>query len=93
MKYQTSSMPGQPLKTEPRNVLPDNHKAFNLQTSSTPVLKLQTEPSTVKYGAGTPQGTFQTSADTVKLNKTPMSGWQSWDTPVSDRTIAQKKNY
>jgi len=82
-----------PLKSDPRNILHDPGKSFNPQSTSTKV-PLQSEPSTVKYGAGTPDGIRQmNSAETVKLNQKPMSGWQSYDTPMSDRTITQKKNF
>lgn len=93
MKYQTTSMKPVPMKTEPRNVLPDNHKPFNLQTTSNPVLNLQTAPSTVKYGAGTPHGTFQSSGDKVKLGTKPMLGYQSADTPMSNRAVESKKSF
>ena len=93
MKYQTTSMKPVSMKTEPRNVLPDNHKPFNLQTTSSPVLKLQTETSSVKYGAGTPHGTFQTSGDKIKIGTKPILGYQSADTPMSERAVESKKSF
>ena len=93
MKYQSTSMKPVPMKLEPRNVLPDNHKPFNLETSSDPVIKMQTSPSTVKYGAGTPQGVFQSSGDKVQLGTKPMLGYQSYETPMSNRAIESKKSF
>lgn len=93
MKYQTTSMKPVPMKTDPRNVLPDNHKPFSLQTTSNPVLKLATTPNGVKYGASTPNGTFQTSGDKIKIGTKPMLGYQSANTPMSDRAIESKKNF
>ena len=84
--------PTSPLKSEPRNVLPDSGKGFNCQTVGTTV-PLQSEPSTVKYGANTPNGTFQSFGETVPLKHTPISGWQSYDTPMSERTGQSKKSY
>lgn len=93
MKYQTTSMKPVPMKMEPKNVLPDNHKPFNLQTTSTPVIKVQTATSTVKYGAGTPHGTFQSSGDKVTIGTKPMLGFQSADTPMSNRAVESKKSF
>ena len=80
------------LKNEPRNILPDNHDRFNVQMIGDKV-KLQETPSTVKYGASTPNGELQMIGDAHKLSDKPFSGWQSYDTPVSDRTAEQKKGY
>lgn len=82
----------QALKTEPRNVLPDNHKSPNLQTSSTKA-PLKTEANTIKYGAGTPNGEMQITGTQVKLSDKPSLGWQSYTTPMSQRAIDSKKNF
>lgn len=82
----------QPLKDSPRNILPDPGKNYNVQMIGNQV-KLQSEPSTVKYGAGTPDGQRQMVGSQVTLNSKPMSGWQSYPTPPSERTVASKKNF
>ena len=83
----------QPLKQEPRNVLPDNHSKPSSQQMVGATVSLQSQPSTVKFGAGTPNGTLQMVGEQVKMNSKPQSGWTSFDTPPSERTIAQKKNF
>lgn len=93
MKLQMVGMK-QALKTEPRNTLPDNHAkpSGGAQMLGTTV-KLQSEASSVKYGAGTPDGTRQMVGEQVKMSSKPFSGWQSNDTPMSNRNGEQKKIY
>lgn len=79
-------------KSEPRNTLPDNHKSGQSQMIGNTV-PLQTSPSTVKYGAGTSNGTMQMTGEMQKLSTKPFSGWQSDNTGMSERTIEQKKVY
>ena len=38
---------------------------------------------------GTRGGSFQTVGDKVSLGKTPMKGWNSYSTPISERSIFQ----
>ena len=82
----------QSLKSEPRNVLPDFDKSPNLQTGSTKA-PLKKEANTIKYGAGTPNGTMQITGTQVDLGSKPMLGWQSYTTPMSQRAIDSKKNF
>lgn len=77
-------------KSDPRNVLPENHKSGQSQMIGNTV-PLQTSPSTVKYGAGTSHGTVQMIGDTKKLSTKPFSGFG--DAPVSERTNESKKGY
>lgn len=82
----------EPLSNEPRTTLPENNKRPSLEKIGT-ASPLQSSPSTVKYGAGTSSGEFQVIGTPLKLNKTPISGYVSADTPMSDRNLAQKKNF
>ena len=77
-------------KDTPRNVLPDNTKMGQSQIVGETV-KLQTSPSTVKYGAGTSNGTVQMIGEMKKLSTKPISGYG--DAPVSERTNESKKGY
>jgi hypothetical protein len=80
------------LKSDPLNVLPDNHKMGSYEFSGDRI-KLQSEPSSVKYGANTPNGEFQHSGDKIKLQSKAYSGFQNHKTPMSSRAVAQKQNY
>lgn len=82
----------EPLKQEPRNVLPDNHTNPNLQAIGDKI-KLQTSPSTVKYGANTPDGQRQIIGDKIPLKDKPMPGYQSAPTAMSQRAEDSKKGY
>lgn len=82
----------QPLKNEPRNVLPEYHAKPQSQTIGTTV-PLQTSPSNLKYGAGTRSGQFQIIGDKVAMSDTPVLGYQSANTPMSQRAIDSKKSF
>lgn len=79
-------------KETPKSVLPDNHKSGQSQMIGNTV-PLQTSPSTVKYGAGTSNGTMQMTGEMQKLSTKPFSGWQSDNTGMSERTLQMKKGY
>lgn len=79
------------LKTDsPLNYVQDKGRSGMSQMVGNTV-PLQTSPSTVKYGAGTPNGTVQMIGETKKLSTKPISGYG--DAPVSERTIESKKGY
>jgi len=82
----------QKLKTEPRNVLPENNKSPNLQSGSSTV-PLKKEANAIKYGANTPNGTMQLTGTALDLSSKPMLGWQSYTTPMSQRAVDSKKNF
>ena len=82
-----------PLKDSPRNVLPENNDSMSLQTSSLRPKGFSTEPTSVKYGANTPNGMLQTSSDKIKLSNTPALGYESANTPMSNRAVDSKKNF
>ena len=82
----------QNLQNGPGNVLPNNNKAPQLQAIGTKQ-PLDKTPSSVKYGANTPQGKISASGDMIKLNKTPQLGYQSANTPMSNRAVESKKVY
>ena len=83
----------QKLKLEPKNILPENHSQPTQRQMVGATVPLQTSVSTVKYGAGVPDGQRQMVGITVPLKDKPYSGWQSYDTPPSERTVVQKKSY
>lgn len=80
-----------PLKTEPRTMLPESPKAPTIQTIGTKS-PLKESPGPV-YGSGTPDGERQIVGTQIKLNDIPRLGWQSIDTPMSNRAVDSKKNY
>lgn len=83
----------QKLKLEPKNTLPDNRSKPSSSQMLGTTVPIQSNATTVKFGAGTPNGTVQMDiASKVKMSDKPFSGWQSYDTPPSDRTIQQKKS-
>lgn len=82
----------QPVKSEPRNVLPENHVKPQAQTIGTTV-PLQTAPSSEKYGAGVRSGKFQVIGEQIKMSDAPVLGYQSANTPMSQRAIDSKKGY
>lgn len=82
----------QPLKGEPRNVLPENHGKPQAQTIGTTV-PLQTETAGVKYGAGVRSGQFQVIGEQIKMSDAPVLGYQSANTPMSQRAIDSKKAF
>ncbi len=82
----------QPVKSEPRNVLPENHGKPQAQTIGTTV-PLQTTPSNVKYGAGAHSGKFQVIGDQIKMSDAPVLGYQSANTPMSERAVDSKKGF
>jgi len=82
----------QPVKNEPRNVLPENHGKPQAQTIGT-TMPLQTEASSVKYGAGTHSGKFQVIGDKISMSDAPVLGYQSANTPMSQRAIDSKKAF
>lgn len=82
----------EPLKNEPRTTLPENTKSPNLQAIGEKI-KLQTSPSTVKYGANTPNGQLKTAALEIPLKDKPMLGYQSTPTAMSQRAEDSKKGY
>jgi hypothetical protein len=81
-----------PLKNEPKNVLPENHQKPQMQASGDKV-QLQTAPSNVKYGANTPNGKLQLIGDKISMGQSPVLGYQSANTPMSDRAVDSKKGY
>jgi hypothetical protein len=80
------------LSTGPKSMLPENHAKPQMQATSQKA-PLQTSPSDVKYGANTPNGKFQTVADKIKLNMTPQKGYESANTPMSNRAEDASKVY
>lgn len=82
----------QPVKSEPRNVLPENHGKPQAQTIGTTV-PLQTSPSNLKYGAGTRSGQFQVIGEQIKMSDAPVLGYQSANTPMSQRAVDSKKGF
>jgi hypothetical protein len=81
-----------PLKNEPKNVLPENHQKPQMQASGDKA-PLQTTPSNVKYGANTPNGKLQLIGDKISMGQSPVLGYQSANTPMSDRAVDSKKGY
>lgn len=82
----------QSVKTEPRNVLPESHAKPQAQTIGTTV-PLQTTPDASKYGAGTKSGKFQVIGEQIKMSDAPVLGYQSANTPMSERAVASKKGF
>lgn len=82
----------QPVKSEPRNVLPENHGKPQAQTIGT-TMPLQTVASNVKYGAGTRSGQFQVIGEQIKMSDAPVLGYQSANTPMSNRAVDSKKGF
>lgn len=82
----------QPLKSEPRNVLPENHGKPQAQTIGTTV-PLQTAPANVKYGAGVKSGQFQVIGEKIQMSDAPVLGYQSANTPMSQRAVDSKKGF
>lgn len=91
MNLKTTAL-NQPVKTEPRNVLPENHAKPNLQSIGTK-MPLDTAPTAVKYGANTPSGKMEIIGDKIKLNQSVQSGYASGNTPMSNRTDESKKGF
>lgn len=82
----------QPVKTEPRNVLPENHGKPQAEMIGTHV-PLQVETSNIKYGAGTKSGKFQVIGAQIKMSDAPVLGYQSANTPMSERAVDSKKGF
>ena len=82
----------EPLSNGPGNVLPENHAKPQLKTTA---LKspLDTAPTQVTYGANTPNGKIQTSSFKPALNMKPQKGYESANTPMSNRAVDQSKGY
>lgn len=80
------------LKTEPRNVLPEGPKKPQAQAIGT-TMPMQTSPTMAKFGAGVSSGKFQIIGDQIKMSDAPVLGYQSANTPMSERAIASKKNF
>ena len=81
------------LKDSPRTMLPENTKSVDLQTTALKPKGFSTEPTSVKYGANTPNGMLQTSSDKIKVSNTPTLGYESANTPMSNRAVDSKKNF
>jgi hypothetical protein len=81
------------LKDSPRTTLPENTKSVDLQSTSLKPKGFQTEPTSVKYGANTPNGELQTTSLKLKLSNTPSLGYESANTPMSNRAVDSKKNF
>lgn len=82
----------QVLKNEPRNVLPESPVKPKAQMIGT-AIPLQTTPSGEKYGSGTRSGKFQVIGEQIKMSDAPILGYQSANTPMSERTVSSKKSF
>lgn len=82
----------QAVKTEPRNVLPEGNVKPQAQAIGTSI-PLQTAPSSEKYGAGVRGGKFQVIGEQIKMSDAPVLGYQSANTPMSERVISSKKGF
>lgn len=80
------------LSKGPGSMLPENHGKPQAQSIGTKV-PLNTAPADAKYGSGTPNGKMQVIGDAIKLNKTPQKGYDSANTPMSNRAVDQSKGY
>ncbi len=80
----------QAVKTEPQNILLEGYVKPQAQAIGT-ALPLQTTPSNEKYGAGVRSGKFQVIGDQIKMSDAPILGYQSANTPMSQRSISSKK--
>ena len=80
------------LKNEPRNVLPENHQKPQMEAIGTKV-PLQGAPSNVKFGADTPNGKHQIIGTKIAMSDKPVLGYQSANTPMSERAIDSKKGF
>lgn len=83
----------QSLRDSPRTALPENTKGIDLQCSALKPKGFQAEPSTVRYGANTKSGEFQISGDKIKLSDKPTLGYESANTPMSNRAVDSKKSF
>ena len=83
----------QNLKTgSGQDMAQDGGKSPNLQTAALKP-KIQTSPTVVKYGSSTPDGERQLVGDSIAFSQTPKLGYQSANTPMSDRAVANKKGF
>lgn len=78
------------LKNEPRTVTPTPFSGGKMQAVGDTISQMKDTPVSMapKAFAG---GTIQKVGSDVALKDTPRHGWQSFDTPMSQRAIKQSK--